>query len=421
MAEQFTFVEAETAITDIKEIIRWQAWVKTQVRIGIELEKAGNAPLYILERELEPSHSYGILSRYNVVNITHDGSVNGDGNEILVCGTIEPFIIALEKMEELHKILRGHRLKADASCGMHYHILAAQNSFMPEVILKNFYQLFRFYYAGLLYLTSTGTASSRTSDISRGSTQYFSSAHVGITPVGRTMSSVKARINGQSGRYSAFNMGDELGGRHDLMRFNGENQVVDFHVELRFPDASDAPAQIVAQMFMFRAMLLKAIELSKFGVITARADETPSTRQVADRLVNGTVQPSDLEYAKDQAQRLLTLIRPNLLTIDGSSAKILGEMIRHPVWKLRKGGVSWADINNGLLPRERVVKDIAQVVLKTIVLQQVTGAKTAQLWKGQAATFLGLPENEIRNGLIQLGHQVKLGFDLEAGTYYVEW
>lgn len=427
MGEKFEFVEQETAIRDWKELMRWQSWVKTQVRIGIELEKEGSSPLAELEQLLEPSHSYNVLSRYNVVNLVSDGSVAGDGHEILVTGTIEPFVTAYGKMEGLHKILREHNLRAGTSAGMHYHMLAAQMGTMPEVVLKNFYQLFRFYYAGILYLTSTtGRSPVGRGGITRSNdAHFFTPVHIGITPLGRTMADVKARVIGECGRYSAFNMGDGSYSRRDLMKFDASGRgVTEFHLELRFPDSSDSPAQIVAQMFLFRAMLMKAVSLSQFGVIRADDDRVRTTKNVVHHLQNGTCTPADIDYARDQAGTLIALMRPSILSIDGSSIGILEELVNKPVWQRRSETPvpSWVEIDAALLPRERKVSDASQVVLKAVELQEVLGAKTAQVWKAQAAAALGIPENLVRNGLLQIGRQgIRLEFDAKLGTYYVAW
>ena len=118
--EQVAFEDGSSErITDIKEIRRWANWVKTQVRVGVELEKGGEiigynpggiSRLQQFRFDLMESGSYERLSRFNVVRLTHDASVRGGrtqdgGHEVLVTGTIEDFATAHRKMVALHDLI----------------------------------------------------------------------------------------------------------------------------------------------------------------------------------------------------------------------------------------------------------------------------------------------------------------------------
>ncbi len=432
MAEQYQFAEVEKALTDIKELMRWQHWVKTQVRVGVELEKEGTPREHLLGI-LNPSHSYDKLGKYNVVNVVHDGSVRG-GNEILVCGTNEAFSTAHHKMTELHKLFKRVGLKAGPTCGMHYHLVASQDDDMPEVILKNLYQLVRRYYAGLMYLTSTGTGGpvTRSTDM-----HFYAPSHLGITPNGRTMAEVKSLLFQRNGRYGAFNMGtfdqDHPAGvpaLKNLMRFNADGSVERFHVEFRWPDSTDSPAQIVAQMYLFRALLMKAVELSRFGVMQADSDTEQWTKNKAavQYMAGGRTHGSDgpdsgfsIGFAREEASKLLTALRSHLLNIDGSSLAVLEEVISKAVWERRREGHSWDRVERNLLPRERQLNEDSEQILRAVLLQQVTGAKSAKDWKTKAAEALGLKRQRVVSAVKRVEHQVQMVFDRAAGTYMVVW
>jgi len=467
--EQVAFDGAE-GITDIKEIRRWMNWVKTQVRVGIELEKGGRITGYTpdgvtrlrqFQLDLAESGSYERLSRFNVVNLTHDGSVRGGGttaggHEVLVTGTIEDFATAHRKMVALHDLISKYKLKVDQTCGMHYHLVAGQDDLMPGVILKNLYQLMRRYYAAILYMTSTTGAAAtpaRTyrrrwrgevpAHISRhgdNQTHFYRAAHLSQSPLGESMASIKEAIASRAGRYCAFNMGviNEVTAKN-MMQFDYAGNVTRFHVEFRFPDGSDSPAQVVSQMFLFRALLMKAVELSQFGVLKADSDRVKwNQNKQAVVLLQGDDQgislvgtePGDtrietfeqaVAFAKQDAKNLLTSLRSHLMNIDGASLNVLQAIVEKPVWQRRAERMTWKRIEQSLMPAERVVEGLQQDILRLISLNQLTGVPNIANWKYAASQALGVSQVEIVNAFRALEKNVRLDFDRELGSYIVMW
>ena len=444
--ERFEFDEQEHKLVDVKAVRRWMTWAKTQVRIGIELEKAGSVSGHggfegqrrrgEFERALQATRDYEILSEFNVVRLTHDGSVSGEGHEILVTGTIEDFATAHRKMVALHKLFETYRLRADSSCGMHYHLIAAQNSVeMPDIIVKNLYQLVRRYYPALLYMTGTtgsdGHVVRHTPESDR-PTYFMSAAHMNISPLGRSMSAVKNSIVESVNRYCAFNMGDGEGDNKDLMFFDGNN-VARFHVEFRFPDASDSPAQIVAQMFLFRALLMKAVELSQYGVVKVDSDHVKWSKtkeavvalQGDDYRLNfdstGMTFEQAVEFARTDAKNLLWSLRSHIINVDGESWNVLFSMVEKPVWTRRVGRRTWKAIEDALMPREAVLEGVAQNLLRLISLNQLTGIKNIANWKYAAGQALGVTQNELISAFRRLESQVKLDFDRQLGSFVAVW
>jgi len=442
--EKFGFEDSDTRITDLKEIRRWTTWVKTQVRIGIELEKGGRARTPLgspsLHDAVQSTSNYDRLGPMNVNNIVRDVSVSGDGNEILVTGNIEDFATAHRKMAALHELLRKYKLKVNNTCGMHYHLIAAQDDNMPEIILKNFYQLVRRYYAALIYMTSTtGLATTGRRRryyappvggiIRGGASNYAARGFLGISPVTKDMSVIKQEIIGKSGRYGGFNMGDGSRGK-DLMKFDvdsGRVVVSRFHVELRFPDGSDSAAQVVAQMFLFRALLLKAVELSQFGVLKVNSDENKWTmnKNAAAAFYGFSFEMTlaqAAEFAKNDAESLLKSLRSALMSIDGESYTVLEKIIETPVWKRRRENKqSWLRIEKTLMPPKRVLQGMEDNLLRLITLNEITGFKTMQHWKHEAATRLNVTDGQLVGAFRKLERQVRLDFDRTTGTFLAVW
>jgi hypothetical protein len=454
--DTFEFDETETRLTDLKELRRWMTWVKTQVRVGIELEKAGSVRggrNGSFAGALQASDSYERLGAFNVLNLVHDGSVNGGGNEILVVGNVEDFSTSHRKMTGLHAVFKQYGLRVDESCGMHYHLVAAQDDVLPGIVVKNFYQLVRRYYGGLLYMTATTgrrairaprarryTYPTPTSAVAprplppgitrKGMRSYAKSTFLGITPLGKSMASVKSEIRD---RYGAFNMGEQDNGSKDLMRFGANGSITRFHVEFRFPDASDSPAQIVSQMFLFRALLLKAVELSQFGVIKVDSNGTRwvKSKQVVNLLTTSENSweplPGEMtfdeavEFAKNDAENLLRSLRSSIQSIDGESYDILQAIIEKPVWKRREEHQQWRRIEKTLMPSERVLEGVEQNLLRFISLNRLTGVKNIQHWKHDVAQKLGVTDNQLISAFRKLEKQVTLDFDRTLGSFVVRW
>ena len=229
------------------------------------------------------------------------------------------------------------------------------------------------------------------------------------------MKKVKISTDTLVGRYCAFNMGPTSGDKN-LMQFDvSGNNVTRFHVEFRFPDGSDSPAQVVSQMFLFRALLMKAVELSQFGVLKVDSNrEKWNKKKQAVVLLQGDsesislvgTEPGDarietfeqaVAFAKQDAKNLLTWLRSHLMNIDGASLNVLQAIVEKPVWKRRAERMTWKRIEKSLMPVERVVEGLQQDILRLISLNQLTGVKNIANWKYAASQALGGSQAELAN------------------------
>ena len=213
------------------------------------------------------------------------------------------------------------------------------------------------------------------------------------------MDSIKHAIASRVTRYCAFNMGViNEGTAKNLMQFDDAGNVTRFHVEFRFPDGSDSPAQVVSQMFLFRALLMKAVELSQFGVLKADSDRVKW---------NQNKQAVVLLQGDDQG---ISLVGTELQAI-----------VEKPVWQRRAERMTWKRIEQSLMPAERVVEGLQQDILRLISLNQLTGVPNIANWKYAASQALGVSQVEIVNAFRTLEKNVRLNFDRELGSYIVLW
>lgn len=416
-ANSLRFAETQDAL-NLKEVRKWVHYFRTQLRVGYEMEKAGYASFQDVERAVRPTNSYDRLSRYNVVRVVSDGSVQGSGIEVLVIGANEDSLTLHGKLTRLQEVFTQFGLKAHKSCGQHYHLIASQADEIPQIILKNFYQLVRANYAGLLSMTSVGNGTSaRTSYITRSrGMEYANPQHMRVSPIGRDMGEV---LRMQRGRYVAFNM-QTRGDRSQT--FGGNGNATDFHLELRFPDSSDAPAQTLALDRLFRAMVIKAAELSLRGVIQVDADRETweKTKSVAEALQSATdIGPDEFEFAIEQAQALVDLVAEH---VDDVALPILRSVAKSPVWKMRRNwGNSWARVEQELLPRDQAMEALETRILEAAVVHEFMGVRTETEWQEQLAEAIRAEQDDIRKAVSRLKRAKKLEFDRRRGDYRTRW
>ena len=226
-----------------------------------------------------------------------------------------------------------------------------------------------------------------------------------------------------------------------------------FHVEFRFPDGSDSPAQIVTQMFLFRVLLMKAVELSQFGVLRIDDEEawrdnkratvmlTDDSLQRGDRYevsqsgyqgteaatasahleAQGMTFVEAVAFAKEDARKLIASLRSHLLSIDGQSLGVLEKLVEKPVWARRASRNTWERIEESLMPKERVIEGLQQNILRVVTLGELTGVPNIANWKFTLSQALGVTQQEVATAFKALEQNVQMKFDREVGSYIMVW
>lgn len=416
----FHFVNEEEAISfeDVKKFVHY---FKTQLRIGVELEKDNSrGRSRELATALRPTHDYNRMGAFGVYDIVPDGSLSQNGQEVLVIGANEEFSSWHRKMKAIHEILKEHGYHETQKCGMHYHLLTVQQETIPEVIIKNLYQLVRYFSDALVWMGSCQRGAGK----NRGLSQW-SKFHPMMTksPVGRTIRELQQELGD---RYMAFNIcGRGFHAQHrgetGFLRFDG-NAVQGLHVEFRWPDGSDSPAHIVALGNLFRALVLKAVELSEFGIVHVDHDrrEWQTLKERITRMSGGyAMNEADQEICKAKAKQLTKTVRNQLLSFDGSSIAVLEKIGETPPSALKNLGRSWAKIENYYYPEYMQETDANSELRKAIIRQKVVGCKNKRDWEVAMAKELGLGSFEtLRDRMDALKKKgANLYFDKDVGAY----
>ena len=214
--------------------------------------------------------------------------------------------------------------------------------------------------------------------------------------------------------------------------FTPTGQIHPFHLEFRFPDVDLSPTSVTAKTFLFLAMLLKAVDLSQYGVIHV-GKIGPWRRKVALlNMINnndGKLATSDtstitdeiIEELRQGAYELLDLLIPTFERFsDNPALDVLLALAEHPISLLRCEGYGWDEIEAILASRaiinEIELDKINQRLMRSIELGEWTTLPSSEAWQWRAARELFLTPQELERRLEQLNALRGLRWDTRQGT-----
>jgi len=418
-----------------EQAMYWKDLLYRTVKIGTEIEfalpKGSNKQEFMspLIEALQPTQDLTNLGRYGVLGVIDEHC----GVEIQVIGR-QPYYPALS--EQYHAILDPlleRRVRARATCGLHYHTLAIGLSEpVPEIVLANVWNLTRRYAPHLRYLTSAGD---RPEALCRRRNYNSHLEMVRHTPGVYSMREIQQLLH-KSQRVPEHQNFLNL----EHVTFTGDGAVQDFHLEFRFPDADLAPTSIVAKTFLFLAILLKAVEMSQYGVIhVGRVREWKRKKELLDMLSNNdgnlatsdtsAVTPEVLDELRAGCRELLELLKPIFgrfarVACEGSedhpAFEVLSLLAETPLSLLRASGRDWLEIEQLLSERAAVTAGewdkIDRRLTRLIELAELTQYTTPEAWKWEAARELFLTPQELERRLARLAGWRGLKWDVGLGT-----
>jgi len=404
----------------------WKDLLYRTVKIGTEVEFA--LPKGVTKEELmphliealQPTQDLTRLGRYGVLNVVSEHC----GIEIQIIGR-QPYYTAL--LQQYHDLFAQlpEGIRARPTCGLHYHVLAVGLAEpVPEIILANVWNLTRRYAPHLRFLTSAGdqmTALCRR----RNYTSHLEL--VRHTPGVMSMAHIQQALR-ESRTVPEHN--NFLNLEHVV--FNEDGSIRVFHYENRFPDADLSPTSIVAKAFLFLAILLKAVELSQYGVIhVGKIDEWRRKCQLLDWLSNNDgnlatsdtsrITPEIIEELRVGCRELLELLKPVFDRWEHNpSFEVLSLLAETPLSLLRASGRSWGEIEALLAERAATPAGALDAtdrrLMRYIELAELTGRAALETWKWEVARDLFLTPQELDRRLAGLDRLRGLRWDAQLGT-----
>ena len=377
------------------------------VKIGTEVEFA--LPKGVLreqlqpriEQALQPSRDMNQLGALGVYDVIKEHC----GIEILVIGRHPHWDSLLDQYRRIILPLLDEKIRMRPTCGLHYHILGiGLAEEIPELVLANFWNMSRIFAPGLKFITSGGESRL---GLCRRRQHNAHQEFIEHSPAEQSMEEIQQILKKSMvvpEHQNFFNL--------EHVCFSDQGNVSDFHVEMRYPDGDLCPVSITAKTFLFLTMLLKAVEISKFGLLHIDAcTALQRNRELLDMISNndGKIATSDtsgitddiLPEYRQNIQALLTFLKSIFLILDNPAELILQQLAENPVSLRRSRGDNWQQIEEdlaGCIPPGRERDQLDHELIKLIELGMVHAEEEKQ-WYRQAAAMLLLPNTEVKQRL----------------------
>ena len=357
----------------------------------------------ILQNELQPNNSYGQVSPTGVHSITTDGSLLGKkGAEIITVGRRVDYWEFYKMAKNIITLASNRGAYLNERCSTHMHALASyygkvvpnqeksgipnrvneMERDMPEIILANLHQLVRRYQNAMTWMVMG-------LDNPKQMTRWekFRVSVIPISAVMYQMREVQEKVAHNSGgnKYGWIN--------YNQIEFAGSGDIRRFHVEFRAADGLMSPSAIAAIGCMYYALVIKAVEISRYGVVEI-GDQAwlEQTNAVKAALLNNMKGYQDGDRFSDTRElyqyhdilvgESLDLVRQlkSILINIGPAYEVLEKLAERPCALRRCEGQSWEDIEKSLevLMSKEGLLDVA--LSEIVTLNQVSECNNLDEW-----------------------------------------
>lgn len=369
--------------------------------------------------ELCPTNNWGIHGEEGIAEVTTDGSLEGGeglekGVEVTTVGKRVDYRSYYEMLKKIIDLAFSKNAYVNERCSIHVHLLldyykkfhkkdkeprvntSELEKPVPQIILANFWQLIRKYQNALVWM-GMGL------DDPRHFTRWekFRISILEFSPLFKRMCDLKQEVmihceNVGKSDYALLNL--------DNVRFdrNGED-VSTFHVEFRHMDMIPCPSIIAAHAILYFGLLMKAVELSRWGLLEIGDDEELKDMKrlkacILNRCPQGWDHDSRLGETKHvkklaeeyrvQANRLVGLVKHTLTKFGPQPFEILRKVADKPPCFYREEGKSWQEIEEEFFIPFREEDELDHCVMKLIDTNAVVDCEHIDQWINEAYEFL---------------------------------
>jgi len=380
---------------------------------------------------LEPSKSYGNLSSTGVHSIVCDGSllgegVEGKGVEIITVGRRIDY---WEFYNMLNNII-NMSIKKDAyvneRCSTHIHILtsyydAKENNSnfkelnelekpLPQIVMANFHQLCRRYQNAITWMSMGLNTPERLTRWEK-----YRVSVLDVSPISTSMPNIIKKLeeisNKSKGKYAWVN--------YMYSKFNKDNDIKRFHVEMRVLDGMMSASVVAAMCCLFNALLIKAVEISKYGLLELGEKEWfDQTKNIKSNLLNNLSafndvnRFSDTNYLKESMKDILRIESLDLLNQvkhilmrTGPAFEVLEKLAQKPVAFLRCEGSSWEEVEEYFSVHRTTETILDQKIEEIVDFRKICNCKNELEWLKEISNHL---EKEGIATIEQVFHNIDL-------------
>jgi len=353
--------------------------------------------------KLKPNKTYGQVTESGVHSITTDGSLLGKkGAEIITVGRRVDYWEFFKMSNNILKLAQEKGAYLNERCSTHMHVLASyygkmmpdtdkmgvpmkvneMEKDMPEIILANLHQLVRRYQNAMTWMMMGLDEPHRMT--------RWEKFRVSVLPVSAVMNhmrEVQGEVSHQAGgnKYGWIN--------YNNVDFNNAGNIRRFHVEFRAADGLMSPSAIAALGCMFYALVIKAIEISRYGVVEIGDQEWLQQAQKAkDAILNNMKSYQDGDRFGDtsnigkyqelyiaEALDLVRQLKAILIKI-GPAYEVLEKLAERPCALRRCEGETWEQIEADLAVIMNEEGRMEVALSEIITLNQISECKDEAEW-----------------------------------------
>lgn len=446
MIMNFDFVKKEEKLS-IRESKYWSKVFNANLMSGTEIEFEASSNNDEIRRVLTTGSKIGNFSGLGIESVDSDGSLRS-GAEIRTSGKrlygfVEQFAMYKSIIDKVYRF----KPVVNSRAGWHNHVvlenysgIKAQEMLIPGIIMKNVLSICKIFYPALAWVTSTMPGETYTRRNNFCHDDVLMNTDVSE---GRISSIINKFTGSHNSRYNAINFNSGT---------SEDNFINVFHLEFRFPDCSLFPAQMATINFMFKAIIMKAIEISKYGVLSTTEENYRKIKKlyiykntgfeyfndivaehgnmIKDFLLDGyerescVLNDAPLNAIKSMANEFYNFIAPTMYSLDKTSAYMLKVLCDKPVTVMFKE----LQTNKVQVVNERFEEILDTIVVKTdnsildvlevIEKGLIRSVSSVDDWFNKASNLVTCkaPMNEI---IDVISKQVPLEFNNEFG-YYVK-
>ncbi len=405
----------------------WKDLLYRVTKIGTELEtappKGVKRALFeeSVREELIPSGDLAQLGPNGVLDVNNEHC----GIEIRIIGRHPHFRALREQYNTIMTVLKNRGARPRATCGLHFHLLTPGLAEpVPEIILANLWNLTRRYAPELKFITSAG---SKREALCRRRNHNSHLEMVRHSPGTMSMAEIRQLLHNSQTVPKHQNF---LNLEH--LEFTETGAVWPFHLEFRFPDADLSPTSVTSKTFLFLSLLLKAVDLSQYGIIHVGKINAWRRKIVLLNLLSnneGNLAASDtsavtddiIEELRQGAYELLDLLAPTFERLgDNPALDVLLSLVEQPVSLLRCAGYDWNEIETMLAGRAALdeigLDKTDQRLMQRIELGEWNDQPSSDAWQWHAARELYLTPHDLERRLQRLQLLRGLRWDTRRGT-----
>lgn len=366
-----------------------------------------------MKDELRPNNTYGQVNASGVHSIVTDGSLLGKkGVEIVTVGRRVDYWEFFKMSSKILDLARAKGAYLNERCSTHMHVLASYYSKlvsenqeemgvplkvnemernMPEIILANLHQLVRRYQNAMTWMMMGLSEPERMTRWEK-----FRVSVLPISAVMNHMRNVRDEVSSHAG-----------GNKYGWINYNNiafderTGDVHRMHVEFRAADGMYSPSAIAAIGCMYYALTIKAVETSRYGILTIEDEDWLDHAQAAkttilnnmkhwqdgDRFADtreiGKYQDVFMAEALDLARQL----KATLIDI-GPAFEVLEKLAERPCALRLCDGQTWEEIEEDLkvivTEEGRFETELSEI----IVLNQISECKNEAEWINEVGRVL---------------------------------